>query len=646
MDIVLIDAIWKKPNNTVHDQEYMDGIFENAEIVSKVDYIENQYVAYEYTKINNNYGTIGISTNKELKSLYAIGKFGYKRELKEVCKGLWISFPHYSWSEELKSYQAISYPIGINQCGTIKFEGEDINGNRFETQELKIKPSLITEEEYEIMESQLKIITENLVDNYQKGCNGESSANSLINLDILNNHMQDIYEILEEINNRPEECLIEVKDTVKIDKIKKFTPKLFIEQEMYPFKNTFNTTISQKTFDIKEHRILKGAIKELLETCQNQKIYEEGIISSIRFQIQDIQEIKTNDRNIIQKANYKIKILKDKGIYIKNRIDIWDNIHIKLESALDLGIFVTTNSTDKWEETHIFKFNPLYEQAFEKFEVVNKLLRKNEILSIFQSDLIKSPDLYEKWVFFKVLDYFVNDLNFNNSEINVIDNMINYYNKHSTLRGFSIEIKNCNNNNKIIITSEKNLEGQMPDISLVFMDENKSREVFLDAKYKRYSRNGSVLFNDLNRSAIRYMQLSQRSPGAFLVHPDEDLEDNFAKLKPHKCGYFKLRPSNDKGIRILGKLVMHFYMGWDDLCPECGKEGSTLESNSYKAHYECKDSKCGTFWVQNSCRYRREHPKCITNLYKYIDSNYHKESEFEWDVHCPVCGKSYRGNIR
>lgn len=76
MDIVLIDAIWKKPNNTVKNEEYADGIFKNAEIVSKVDYIENQYVAYEYTKINNNFGTIGISTNKELKSVYATGKFG------------------------------------------------------------------------------------------------------------------------------------------------------------------------------------------------------------------------------------------------------------------------------------------------------------------------------------------------------------------------------------------------------------------------------------------------------------------------------------------------------------------------------------------------------------------------------------------
>lgn len=645
MDIVLIDAIWKKPSHTINDYEYKDAILEDARIVKKIDYIENEYVSFEYTMVNNNYGTIGISTNKELKSVYATGKFGYKRELKEVYKGLWISFPQYVWSEELKSYQAISYPIGINQCGTIKFEGEDSNGNRFETQVLKIKPSLITEEEYGIMESQLRIITENLVDNCQKGYSGESSANSLINLDVLSNHIQDIYEILEEISNRPEECLVEVKDTVKIDKIKKFTPKLFIEQEMYPFKNTFYTTVSQKTFDIKEHRMLKGAIKELLETCRNQKRYEESIISSIRSQIQDIQNIKTNDSNVIQKANYKIKTLKNKGIYIKNRIGMWDSLYLKLETALELDIFVIITGIDEWEETHIFNFNPLYQQVFEKFEIINKLLRKNEILSIFQNDLIKSPDLYEKWVFLKVLDYFVNDLNFNYGEINVIDNMIDYYNKHSTLRGFSIEIKNCNNN-KIVITSEKNLEGQMPDISLVFIDEYKSKEVFLDAKYKPYSRKCGILFNDLNKSAHRYIQLSQISPGAFLVHPDEDLEDDFAKLKPHKCGYFKLRPSDDKGIRIFGKLVMHFYMGWDDLCPECGKEGVTLESNSYKAHYECKDSKCGTFWVQNSCRYRREHPKCVTNLYKYIDSNYHKESEFEWDVHCPVCGKSYRGDIR
>ena len=41
----------------------------------------------------------------------------------------------------------------------------------------------------------------------------------------------------------------------------------------------------------------------------------------------------------------------------------------------------------------------------------------------------------------------------------------------------------------------------------------------------------------------------------------------------------------------------------------------------------------------------KEHPNNIRNLYKYINGNYHKDSKLEWDVHCPVCSKSYRGDL-
>ena len=92
-------------------------------------------------------------------------------------------------------------------------------------------------------------------------------------------------------------------------------------------------------------------------------------------------------------------------------------------------------------------------------------------------------------------------------------------------------------------------------------------------------------------------------------------------------------------------MLIHFYMGWDYICPECGSLGNILDDKGYKAHYECSDNKCSAFWVRNSCRYRKEHPNNVKNLYKYIDGNYHRESKLEWDVHCPVCSKSYRGDL-
>lgn len=77
--------------------------------------------------------------------------------------------------------------------------------------------------------------------------------------------------------------------------------------------------------------------------------------------------------------------------------------------------------------------------------------------------------------------------------------MIDYYKEYSTLRGFSIEVKR-KEGKSIIITAEKNLEGQRPDLSLVMIDKYKCREVFLDAKYKPYSKRLETLQNDLKNA--------------------------------------------------------------------------------------------------------------------------------------------------
>lgn len=643
MEVVWLDISWKSLNSRVDNKEHIEGEVKEVKVIKHLEYRDNYYIGKEYTNINGKYVNIGIITNKDLVSVSAVGKFGYNRSLIEAQKGIWVSTPQYIWSEELKKYQPISYPIGINQCGVIKFKGEDSKGNKYETPEIKIIPDLVTEEEYDIMETQLKIITENLLDNYQKDYNGSTSGNVLINLDSLSIYIDNLCDILEEINDNPQELLIEVRERVKVDKIKKFNAKLYIEQEMYPYKEMFNTDVSKKTIDLKEHRILKGALQELIDICENQIKYEESINESLRFQINEIKKLKTRDANIAKKANNRIKNIKEKGININNRINTWKQLIQKLNNIIEIEIFKDI-VTQSWEDTHIFNFNPLYQEVFDVFETLNKLVRKNEILSIFKHDLIKSPDLYEKWILFKVLDYFINELKFNEGADNLVEKMIEYYNEYSTLRGFSIEIRR-KEGQSIIITSEKNLEGQRPDLSLVMIDKYKCREVFLDAKYKPYSKRLETLQNDLKISAYRYLQLSKNSIGAFLIHPDKNLTSNFEYLKPHRCGYITSSPKNSYGISIFAKMLIHFYMGWDYICPECGNIGNILEDKGYKTHYECSDNKCGAFWVRNSCRYKKEHPNNVKNLYKYIDGNYHRESKLEWDVHCPVCSKSYRGDL-
>lgn len=645
MEVVWLDVIWKDLNSNVMEKESIDSEVESVNVAGNLDYIENQYVGKEYTKINGNYVTLGIKTDKNLISVSAVGKFGYNRNLIKVEDGIWLTTAQYLWSEEFKSYKPISYPLGINQCGVIKFQGEDDKGNKYSTPEVKILPSLVTEEEYSIMESQLKAITENLSNNCQNEHNGDTSASALINLNALSTYISNLCAILKEINDKPQELLIGEKERVNIDKIKKFTSKLFIDTEIYPHKKSFDVIVPKKSLDLKEHRILKGALEELLDIFENQIKYESSISNDLRFQINEISKLYEKNRvenKIIEFAKNRIEKIEIKEKEIKtNRLEIWKTLINKIYDCLDMAIFKNI-STDSWQETHIFNFNPLYQQAFDTFEQLNKLLRKSETLSVFKNDLIKSPDLYEKWVLFRVIDYFINDLKFNKGKDNVIEKMIEYYNIHSTLQGFSIEIKR-EEKQSIIITSEKNIQGQRPDISLVLKNGQHEIEVFLDAKYKPYSKKRATLSQDIEISALRYLKLSENSVGAFLIHPDKQLPDCFGKSKPHKSGYVSASPTNSQGIRVLAKMIIHFYMGWDNICPECGKIGDVLEDKVYKVHYKCSNDKCGAFWVQNSCRYRREHLSNNRKLYKYTDGNYHTESKSDWDVHCPVCEKSYSG---
>ncbi|MFH3663885.1 hypothetical protein WAH66_21420, partial [Acinetobacter baumannii] len=73
------------------------------------------------------------------------------------------------WSERFKEYQIISSPIGLNQCGTIQFAGETITDERIITNDVKIRPSLVTEAEYIQMEQDLMTITEELLFHAQAG---------------------------------------------------------------------------------------------------------------------------------------------------------------------------------------------------------------------------------------------------------------------------------------------------------------------------------------------------------------------------------------------------------------------------------------------------------------------------------------------
>ena len=165
MRIVWIKTNWKKPKEKCNNgEELEDRPSDKISIVKELEYQNGMYIGKEYTTHDKGYLTVGVQPDKNIKSVKAIGKLGYSRNLIEIEKGVWITCPQYIWNNDTNSYDLVSPPLGINQCGIIKFEAILENGSRIISDEVKIISTIMTDEEYLQMQNDLLIISEHLLD--------------------------------------------------------------------------------------------------------------------------------------------------------------------------------------------------------------------------------------------------------------------------------------------------------------------------------------------------------------------------------------------------------------------------------------------------------------------------------------------------
>ena len=188
----------------------------------------------------------------------------------------------------------------------------------------------------------------------------------------------------------------------------------------------------------------------------------------------------------------------------------------------------------------------------------------------------------------------------------------------------------------LVIGSEITFGNKRPDVTLL-VEENDGRLFFLDAKYKPYSKMQKQLGKDLARSATRYRLMDDRGKAAFLIHPDQEMGSHFEVTKPHREGFYLLKPGQDEGLALFAKMVLHFHLRKETICPDCGERNNIdKEDLTYKKYYTCKS--CKSFWVQSKC-WNRNH--AYQHLYKYLHRNYHRPTDHDWDVHCPTCGLTF-----
>lgn len=337
-----------------------------------------------------------------------------------------------------------------------------------------------------------------------------------------------------------------------------------------------------------------------------------GIIMMLS--IESIQHYKRIDNLIKMKRN------------CQKKSDQWREMIDLVNLLLELP-YLTGSVSEEIRDTHLFGFHPIYGQAWNIIEELNRVMSRTSELASFQKELATSPYIYEKWVYFKIINYLITKLGFIPNQENIGESLIRYYKQHNnSMKGFSVRLSL--GKTSIEIFSEKQYSDKetgknlFPDISLLITTQNPKNKMmaFLDAKYKPYSKMKTLFDKDLKHSAKRYRERADCGCDkviAFLAHPDENYR-TYNYTSPHKEGAILLRPDNDEDLSIWFKIIFH---------------------------YEC--SKCKTFWVKNSCwnKLNRWNVNGVVheneNLYKYIIGNFHESNRGDWDMECPICKKYF-----
>ncbi|MEH7075158.1 hypothetical protein [Neobacillus drentensis] len=641
--------VWLKVDWDVPTHYSEESIIVHPKSVTVVEDLEIEngvYCATEYNRVDAELLSIGIIAAPPIQKIKAVGKFSFKREMTEWESGIWVSCPVYEWNRTERQYVVSVPSLGVNQCGTFWIDGIVSENHQTFTCEVKVRPSLLSEEEYKLMEQDLLSITEELMYKQEMNHGGTEGKSSLIDLGAVSQSVQSFLQLLTELEKAPAEKLTQERRKTSYEKLRKLDVRTLLEKELYPYLETVHAITTVQSLDVVEHRKLKGVILEFLLICERNKNRELEMQKSITNQLSDIkdQKSKLNDRDNWAAPHFSNKenFLSSQFNMLSKRSIVWEEIIRELEDLLESGLFYHCEP-EEWGETHLFIYHPQYSEAFELVERLQKELRQNHVaLRDFQRDLLHSPDLYEKWVFFKTLYYFTGTMKFTPQGRNVMEEILTYYETHKKLKGFRISLV-ISPSTKLVIGSEVRFDNnRRPDIALRFDQPNKQSLVFLDAKYKPYSKLTEQLERDLDHSAKQYREMDARGKAAFLVHPDEERGNHFEITRPHRDGYFMLKPGHEEGLALFVKMAFHFHMGWENICPDCGEsvEGP-FDDWGFKKYYRCDC--CQSFWVQSVC-WNRMHTK--QRLYKYLYRNFHRSTAHDWDVHCPRCELTYADYLR
>lgn len=648
-------------------------------IYDELQFDGNTYFTCEYNKIKKRMTQIGVSV--EGANRVVVKQFGM--EVAQLTldeeSSIWYHGQK-EWIEDGFS-QTTDSIFGINAGGSFDVVAYDENNNEIAKVAVIITPGTMSIEEYQQMQQEVRRLFE--LFSYDLTKIDHNKENYLRRIQLPFYPQQQFQELFDqffdcfnEILKMPEQELIQIEKKISLHQVKKWIPSIIIENEIKQ-NGKVTASISEKTTDIKEHRMIKFMVEEFQQRIDMELAAERKHLSSLQNELQQLVEVEKMEQSSSLASNFRnlIEIVSSDCEKLKHRIDMWEKMRMKVDELLNHPLLQCESQI--LEETHLFRMHPFYNEIYSiyiAYENLSPIL--SETFRLFIQSILKSPTLYEIWILLKIIEQ-ISQWGVNPNEF-IKDVQEKYLNQKTISRYKKLfRLVDKPFNIALCYDCTFNETGYKPDFVIGFFNKKKKKWYMhtLDAKYKCYSkmtRGRNKIINDLERSGTRYLNELFRNvqnvylQSATLVHTDIDSLNWNVKdqtLNPnchqHKLAHFYLTPSESKNLSVYLKRLLHECSHFESCCPKCGKkiDGIKEEKEPYgnklrwKTTYICKE--CEEVWVANfcsSCFYNNRGLKNTTiqgkiyrysrPLYKYPTNNYNLQVEDNWDVHCPMCNKT------
>ena len=354
----------------------------------------------------------------------------------------------------------------------------------------------------------------------------------------------------------------------------------------------------------------------------------------------------------------------------------FERIKSDIDALMNNPLLRAVKPSDSIHITPVFQRDSRYRKAFEIMKRYRRQLKSIDLVDQSRYPVRKTCDIYEYWVFAKMLSIFCTEYSFavrqfgqqkEDASLALIEDISSYiaqgnYNGtdvllyHDGLK-LSVEIKF----NGLLKQKGKPDSAWRPDYQLIIKQGGQMLHFCMDAKYRDYRKQHEAWKHDLMDVAKgKYIDKAEGEiKGSYILHSDAECEPFYAgnrslitrtigeKLdKKYICGIgsIPLLPRSTEYFKTLLQMIFEYFVegeiGYRKKCWMCGSDKIVVKylqtkGGFLKYHMTCENPACRAFWVENHCSEDEcGHKEFGKHLHNYLEEETPGKC---WMVKCPIC---------